>query len=73
MAQPSQQVNCKHLSSKATSLQIANAKEGVEEKEPSYTVGAATVENSMRFLKKLELLYDQTNTLLGICPDKTII
>ena len=37
--------------------------------------GAATMENSMRFLRKLkiELPYDPAIPLLGIYPDKTTI
>ena len=52
----------------------------MEKREPSYTaggneVGAATMENSVRFLGKLkiELPYDPAIPLLGIYPDKTII
>ena len=38
-------------------------------------IGAATMENSVAFLKKLkiELPYDPTIPLLGIYPDKTFI
>ena len=33
-------------------LQIKNTGEGVEKKEPSYTVGGVTVENSMEVSQK---------------------
>ena len=59
------------------SLQITNTEEGMEKREPSYTIGwnvswCTTMENSMEFHKKLkiELPYDQTILLLGIYPEK---
>ena len=51
-------------------LQVINAREDGEEKEPSYTVGGI-----WRLLKKLkiELSYDPAIPLLGINPEKTLI
>ena len=64
-----------------TSLQITNAGEGVEKRDPPpHTVGGnvnlyTTILNSMDFLRKLniELPYDSAVSLLGIYPDKRII
>ena len=57
-----------------------NAGEGVEKKEPSYTVGrnatsTATMEKVWRFLKKLEieLPYDPSIPLPGIHTEETRI
>ena len=63
------------------SLQITNAEEGVEKREPSYTAGgnvscAVTMEDSMEVpLKKLKIErpYDLAIPLLGIYSDKTRI
>ena len=63
------------------SLQITNAGEGVEKREPSYTVGGNVSWYSHygeqyggSFKKlKIELPYDPVILLLGIYPDKTII
>ena len=61
------------------SLQIPNAGEDMEKREPSYTVGGNVNWGShygkqWRFLKKLkrELPYDPVIPLLGIYPDKTL-
>ena len=62
-------------------LQTINVGEGVEKREPSYTVGGNINWYShygrtvWRFLKKLkiELPYDPAIPLLGIYPEKTII
>ena len=60
------------------SLQAINAGEGVEKREPSYTVGGNTHtlvqslwKTVWRFLKKLkiELPYDPAIPLLGIYPE----
>ena len=59
------------------SLQITNAGEGVEKREPSYTVGLPCKlvqplwRTVWRFLKKLktELPYDPAIPLLGIYPE----
>ena len=59
-------------------LQITNAGEGVEKREPSYTVGGNVSwcshygEQYGEFLKKLkiELPYDPAIPLLGIYPEK---
>ena len=61
-------------------LQITNAGEGVEKREPSFT-GCGNVNwynhygRVWRFLRKLhkELIYDPTIPLLGVYLDKTII
>ena len=66
-------------SSKRT--QITNVAEGVEKREPSYTVGGNVnwcshyVKQYGGSLKKLkiELPYDPAIPLLGIYPEKTII
>ena len=60
------------------SLQIINAGEGVEKREPSYTVGGDVQplwRTIWRFLKKLkiELPYDPSIPLLGIYLEKTLI
>ena len=50
--------------------------EGVEKKEPSYTVGGnVNWYNHYGFLKKLniELSYDPAILLLGIYPEKPVI
>jgi len=60
------------------SLQIINAREGVEKRKPSYTVGenvnwcSHDREQYVGFLKnkKIELLYDPAISLLGIYPEK---
>ena len=59
------------------SLQIENAGESVEEKEPSYTVGENVMVQPIwrtvgRFFKKLklELLYDPVTLLLSIYLEK---
>ena len=62
-------------------VQITNAGEGVEKREPSYTVdgdvswcshyGKLYGDSSKKL--KTELLYDPAIPLLGIYPDKTII
>ena len=46
----------------------------MEKKVPSYTVGTATIENSMEVPQKtkIELSSDPAIPLLGIYPDKTI-
>ena len=67
------------LSSKC--LQTINAREGVEKREPSYTVGGNCKlvqplwRTVWRFLKKLEieLPYDPANPLLGIHTEETRI
>ena len=60
-------------------LQTMNAGEGVEKREPSYTVGGnvnwcSHYEKVWTFLKKLktELPDDSTVPLLGLYPEKTI-
>ena len=61
------------------SLQIINAGEGVEKREPSYTVGeninccSSLWKTMQRFLEKLkiELPYDPASPYLGIYPEKT--
>ena len=59
------------------SLQAINAGEGVEKREPSYTVGGKLVQplwrTVWRFLKKLEieLPYDPAIPLLGIHTEET--
>ena len=56
-----------------------NAGEGVEKREPSYTVGCKLIQplwrTVWRFLKKLEieLLYDPAISLLGIHTEETRI
>ena len=63
------------------SLQIINAEDGVEKREPFYTVGGNIKlvqplwRAVWRFLKKLkiELPYDPAIPLLGIYLEKTII
>ena len=62
------------------SLQITNSGEGVEKREPSYTVGGnvnwcSVWKKVWSFLKKLKikLLYDPAIPLLGIYSDKTVI
>ena len=62
------------------SLQIINAGEGVEKREPSYTVGGDISwcilwRTVWRLLKKrkIELPYHPVTLLLGIYPEKTII
>ena len=63
------------------SLQITDAGEGVEKREPSHTVGGNVSWYSHCgkqcgvFLRKLkvELPYDPAIPLLGMYPDKTII
>ena len=61
------------------SLQITNAGESMEEREPSYTVGGNVNQQpprktGWRFLKNLktELSYDPAIPLLGIYPEKTL-
>ena len=63
------------------SLQIINAREGVEKSEPSYTVGknvnwcshcGKEFGGSLKKLK-IEMPCDPAIPLLGIYPDKTII
>ena len=67
-------------SSDLENLQTANAGEGVEKREPSYTVGGnvnwcshygGQYGGSLKV--KTELPYDPAIPLLGIYPDKTII
>ena len=57
------------------SLQTLSAGEGVEKKEPYYTVGGNVIwcKTVWRFLRKLkiELPFDPTIPLLGIYPEKT--
>ena len=57
------------------SLEIINAREGMEKSEPSYTVGGTQSlwRTVLRFLKKLkiDLPYDPAIPLLGIYPEKT--
>ena len=63
------------------SLQIIHAVEGVEKREPFYTVVgdvnwcSHNVKQSGGSLKKLkiDLLYDPAILLLGIYPEKTLI
>ena len=61
------------------SLQITNAGEGVEKREPSYTVGGnvnwcSHYGEQYGFKKlKIELPYDLAIPLLGIYPEKTLI
>ena len=66
---------------KNLSIQITNAGEGVEKREPSYTVGGNVnlynhygeqYGGSLKKLK-LELPYDPAIPLLSIYPDKTVI
>ena len=61
-------------------LQVTNAGEGVEKREPSHTVGgnvigATTMENSTEILQKTKnrVAIWSCNPILGIYPDKTII
>ena len=62
------------------SLQIINAREGVEKREPSYTVGG-NVNWYSHYGKRMEvpqktkteLSYDPAIPLLGIYPEKTLI
>ena len=60
-------------------LQTINAREDVEKREPSYTVGVSWCshygETVWRLLKKLKIEqpYDPAIPLLGIYPEKTII
>ena len=60
------------------SLQITNAREGVEKREPSDTDSGNVNwcrhwKIVWRFLKKIELPYDPAISFPGIPPDKTII
>ena len=54
-----------------------NAGEGVEKRDPSYTAGTCSMDNSMKVPQKLkiELLYDPAIPCLGIYPEeiKTLI
>ena len=57
---------------------MINAREGMEKREPSYTVGGNVNWYSYygeQFLKKLkiELPFDQAILLLGMCVENTII
>ena len=60
-------------------LQTINAREDVEKRDPSYTVGVSWYshygETVWRLLKKLKIEqpYDPAIPLLGIYPEKTII
>ena len=61
-------------------LQLTNAREGVENREPSYTAGGnvswcSHYERVWNFLRKLKIepSYDPTIPLLGIYADKTLI
>lgn len=49
---------------------MASAGEGVEKLDPSYIVGASAVENSLAFLKwlNIKLLCDSAISFLGIYP-----
>ena len=58
-----------------TILQVTNAEEGVDKREPSYTVVYTLMCSLWRFPRKLriELPYDPAIPLLGIHPGKSII
>ena len=59
------------------SLQIINAGEGVEKREPSYTIGGKVNwcnhygKQYVNSLKTIELSYDPAVPLQGIYPEKT--
>ena len=63
-------------------LTIINAEEGVEKREPSYTVGmnlnrysnyGGQYGNTFKKKTKIELSYDLAIPLMGIYPEKTIL
>ena len=73
-------ISCRSEWLLSKTLWTINAGEGVEKKEPSYTVGrnatsTATMEKVWRFLKKLEieLPYDPSIPLPGIHTEETRI